>query len=206
VCLWVSTPPITVTVAVVVVMLGFAPPFRAVLTDEANRPDGRQVCDGASGPSSYRLEGGGGCLGDRPRGQPGGCGSRGRSVPMGEERAQSSAGGLGYRWVVLWVTSRCAMRNRCPGPSVATTLPAPVGGSAYEASDDMISRDNGMTMASIRPALYERALAVLGEKYGIREELASEALIKCAMAWRMSVRDAAQRIVDRADAKQPPST
>jgi AmiR/NasT family two-component response regulator len=70
----------------------------------------------------------------------------------------------------------------------------------------MISRDNGMTMASIRPALYERALAVLGEKYGIREELASEALIKCAMAWRMSVRDAAQRIVDRADAKQPPST
>jgi hypothetical protein len=69
----------------------------------------------------------------------------------------------------------------------------------HEASDAMISRDSGVTMAGSRPALYERALSVLGEKYGIREEVASEALIKCAMAWRMSVRDAAQRIVDRAD-------
>src|SRR3954469_7529508 len=36
-------------------MLDSASPLGPDLTDEANRPDGRQVCDGASRPSSYQV-------------------------------------------------------------------------------------------------------------------------------------------------------
>jgi hypothetical protein len=46
--------------------------------------------------------------------------------------------------------------------------------------------------------LYRRAVEVLGTKYGIGEDAAYDALVRCSEAWHMSVREAATRIVERA--------
>jgi AmiR/NasT family two-component response regulator len=77
-----------------------------------------------------------------------------------------------------------------------------------------MSPASGMTLGRLlrvhersrsRPALFQRAVVVLGVKYGMDEQAAADALIRCALAWRMSVREAAARIVDRAEQHPEPS-